>query len=74
MGYLHDGVGELIHIGTHPRQRGRGLGTTVAVAVAEGLLRRGADVLSLQATPMGAPIYRRLGFSEIGRYRWWLMA
>jgi predicted GNAT family acetyltransferase len=25
-----------------------------------------------QATSMGEPIYRRLGFEEIGRYRWWI--
>jgi ribosomal protein S18 acetylase RimI-like enzyme len=74
MGYIHEGVGELIHIGTHPQYRGRGLGTAVAVAVAEELIRRGADLLSLQATPLGEPIYRRLGFREIGSYRWWLMA
>jgi ribosomal protein S18 acetylase RimI-like enzyme len=72
VGYLHEGVGELVHIGTHPAHRGRGLGTAATVAVADELARRGADVLSLQATPMGEPIYRRLGFVEIGRYRWWL--
>ena len=72
VGYLHDGVGELIHIGTHPAFRRKGLATAVTIALAEELCRQGADLLSLQATPFGAPVYRRLGFREIGAYRWWL--
>jgi ribosomal protein S18 acetylase RimI-like enzyme len=72
VGYLHDGVGELVHIGTHPAHRHKGIGTAVTLALSEELCRRGADLLSLQAAPMGEPIYRRLGFREIGDYRWWL--
>ena len=73
VGYLHDGVGELIHIGTHPRFRRKGLGTAVTLALSEELCRRGADLLSLQAAPLGEPVYRRLGFRVIGGYRWWLV-
>jgi ribosomal protein S18 acetylase RimI-like enzyme len=72
VGYLHGGVGELIHIGTHPEFRRKGLGTAVTIALAEELIRRGADLLSLQAAPLGEPVYRRLGFREIGEYRMWL--
>ena len=72
VGYLHDGVGELIHIGTHPGFRRKGLATAVTIALAEELCRRGADLLSLQATQAGEPVYRPIGFRAIGGYRWWV--
>ena len=71
VGYLHGGVGELIHVGTHPAFRRKGIATAVTLALSQELCRRGADLLSLQATPFGEPVYRRLGFREIGSYRWW---
>lgn len=68
--YLSHRVAVIIHVGTLPEARGRGLGETVTrAAVAEGF-KRGATMSSLQATVLGEPVYRRIGFREIGRWCW----
>ena len=72
VGYLHDGVGELIHIGTHPGFRRKGLATAVTVALAEELCRRGATCCRSRRRRSGSPCTAGSGFREIGTYRWWL--
>lgn len=68
--YLSHRVAVIIHVGTLPEARGRGLGEAVTrTAVAEGF-KRGATMSSLQATVLGEPVYRRIGFREIGRWSW----
>ncbi len=50
-------------VATHPDHRGRGLASRLlAVALSEGR-ERGMKTSSLQGSPMGAPIYARLGYS-----------
>ena len=68
MGYLHEGVCEVIHVGTIPEARRRGLGASVTAAVLEESAARGATLAVLQATPMGEPVYQQLGFTTIDRY------
>jgi GNAT superfamily N-acetyltransferase len=59
-----DGQGGLYFVATRSSLRGRGYGTaTVCAALAE-LWRRGARSCILQATDLGLPIYRRLGFED----------
>jgi GNAT superfamily N-acetyltransferase len=49
-----------------PRWRGRGLGTHLMEAV---LARLGdVEVVGLDATPLGRPVYARLGFAEAATY------
>lgn len=51
-------------VATHPEQRGRGLASRLlAVALAEGR-QRGMQTSSLQGSPMGEPIYTRLGYAS----------
>jgi GNAT superfamily N-acetyltransferase len=56
-------------VGTLEAARGRGLGAAVTAAA----MRLGADMGAqrsvLQASPMGRPVYARIGFREVGRYR-----
>lgn len=55
-------------VGTPPRFRQRGLGAAItAHAVAAGR-RRGCRQACLQASPMGAPVYQRMGFVECRTY------
>lgn len=49
--------------------RGRGLGDTVTRAVTNEAFRRGADLVTLEASPFGEHTYQRMGYREIYRYR-----
>ena len=49
--------------------RGRGLGTAVTEAVIDELDGRGCDLAGLLASPVGQPIYERLGFRAEVDYR-----
>jgi GNAT superfamily N-acetyltransferase len=63
------GVAGIYNVATVPSARGRGIGRAVtAAAMAEGV-RRGLRVAALGASPLGVPVYRRLGFEGYGRLR-----
>ena len=63
---VRDGVVGIYCIATHPDLRGRGLGAWVTAAPLRGFHDAGHRTAVLQASEMGAPVYRRLGFSEHG--------
>jgi len=65
---LSHGVGGIAWVGTRTEWRGRGFGASVTWAVVEAGLRRGARFMNLQASPMGAPMYQRMGFSTPTHY------
>jgi predicted GNAT family acetyltransferase len=67
--YLAHGVGGIGWVATLPAWARRGYGAAVTWAVVRAGLARGAAFLSLQASPMGAPVYRRLGFTMPTHYR-----
>jgi hypothetical protein len=67
--YLTHGIGGVGWVGTHPDSFGHGCGTAVTWRVVQEGLARGARFLNLQASPMGAPVYRRMGFSTPTQYR-----
>jgi GNAT superfamily N-acetyltransferase len=53
-------------VATDPAHRRRGLGTQVMRALLGDARRRGLRTASLQASPDGLPLYRRLGFTTVG--------
>ena len=65
---LSHGIAGVYWVGTIEEARGRGLGEAVTRAVTNEAFDRGATANSLQASPMGEPIYRRMGYEEIYRY------
>lgn len=67
--FLSHGVGGIGWVGTDPAAFGRGYGTAVTWAVVREGFRRGARFLNLQASPLGAPVYRRMGFTTPTQYR-----
>jgi hypothetical protein len=67
--YLSHGIGGVGWVGTLPAAFRRGFGAAVTWAVVAEGLRRGVPFLNLQASPMGAPVYRRMGFSTPTHYR-----
>ncbi len=59
-----DGDLGVYFVATHPEHRGRGLASRLlSVALAEGK-QRGMTTSSLQASPMGQPIYARMGYES----------
>jgi ribosomal protein S18 acetylase RimI-like enzyme len=60
--------GEIGWIGlliVNPEKRGRGVGTALMEAAINSLETRGARTIKLEAVPEAAPLYRRLGFSDV---------
>ena len=68
MTYESDGVASLQWVGTVPAARSSGLGALVTVAATNLAFVHGASSCTLQASPMGEPIYLRLGYETIYRY------
>lgn len=63
--FLAAGVAGLYFVGTLSEARGRGFGRAVALAALKAAREMGYRVGALQATRMGAPVYRRLGFRAL---------
>ena len=63
-----DGVASVQWVGTVPAARGQGLGALVTTAVTNLAFARGAASVTLQASPMGEPVYRALGFETLYHY------
>ncbi|MFT3856019.1 MAG: GNAT family N-acetyltransferase [Aquabacterium sp.] len=69
---LHTGeVSGVYWVGTAPAARGHGLAAACTATVTNLALERGARAVTLQATEMGEPTYRKLGFREYGRMTRW---
>lgn len=62
-------VAALYNIATVPDARGRGVGATVTLAVCRAAAERGARVAVLESSQMGHPVYRRIGFRDVGSFR-----
>lgn len=72
--YVADGVAGVYDVATLPHRRSRGLGEAVTWhAVREGA-RHGAAVAVLQPSPMGLPVYTRMGFAVVAEWRQFLSA
>jgi predicted acetyltransferase len=62
------GVGGVYWVGTVPSARRRGAAEAVTRFVTQASFEQGACIVTLQASPAGAPLYARLGYAEVGRY------
>jgi ribosomal protein S18 acetylase RimI-like enzyme len=67
--YLVDDVGFIGWVGAVPEARGRGLAAACTVAATNQAFARGLDLVSLQASAMGAELYPRIGYEWVYDYR-----
>jgi hypothetical protein len=68
MTYVSDGVASLQWVGTVPAARTAGLGALVTIRATNMAFEHGASSCTLQASPMGAPLYLQLGYETIYHY------
>ena len=65
---VHENVAGLYYIATVEAARRKGYADALTrIAMREGLAR-GCDLVCLQASPYGRPVYERIGFDVIGEY------
>lgn len=64
------GVGGVYWVATLPYYRGRGYGAAITRRATNHAFELGATAVTLQASVMGEPIYRAMGYQLISRYRW----
>jgi ribosomal protein S18 acetylase RimI-like enzyme len=69
---LSHGIAGVYYVGTVAAARGRGLADAVTRTVTRAAFDRGAGCVILQATQMGEPVYRRMGYVEIDRHHGWV--
>lgn len=69
MTIVSDAVAGIYWVGSREQARGRGLGRTVTTAATAAGFGLGANVASLQASPMGKPIYLAMGYEVAFDYR-----
>jgi GNAT superfamily N-acetyltransferase len=65
-------VGMVCWVATLDERRGRGLAGLCTARATRAAFERGAELASLQASPMGESLYRALGYEELFRYRLYL--
>jgi GNAT superfamily N-acetyltransferase len=67
------GAASVLGVGTLPEARGRGIGAAITLRPYLDAREQGYHTGVLFATELGVPVYRRLGFREVGaisRYLW----
>jgi ribosomal protein S18 acetylase RimI-like enzyme len=70
-GFDVEGDCAIWNVGTLPEARGRGLATALMRQALLDARDRGCATTSLQATAMGRPVYRRLGYRDLGVLEMW---
>ncbi|MEO7981063.1 MAG: GNAT family N-acetyltransferase [Sporichthyaceae bacterium] len=74
LGFVRDGWCGVFNVATPEEQRGRGYGAAVTAHAVEQARTAGARGAYLQSSPMGLPVYERLGFVTVETWRQWMPA
>lgn len=72
LGFVRDGWCGIFNVATPEEHRGRGFGGAVTAHAVEAARAAGARGAYLQSSPMGLPVYERLGFVTVERWRQWM--
>ncbi|MDQ2966701.1 MAG: GNAT family N-acetyltransferase [Actinomycetota bacterium] len=68
VGFTIDGTTGIFSVATPEEHRGRGYGAAITAQAVRDGFAAGADLAGLQSSPMGEPVYKRLGFREVETY------
>jgi len=66
--WIGDGGVGIYNVATPPQHRGRGYGRAITAKATEEGFSSGADLAWLQASPLGEPVYRAMGFRQVETY------
>lgn len=69
--FFLDGVGGIHAVGTRPEARGKGIASALVKHILHFAMEKDCTECVLQASPMGRPVYERLGFLTAGPIRHW---
>jgi GNAT superfamily N-acetyltransferase len=72
LGFVRDGWCGIFNVATPEEHRGRGFGAAVTAHAVEAARAGGARGAYLQSSPMGLPVYERLGFVTVELWRQWM--
>jgi GNAT acetyltransferase-like protein len=72
MTIVSHGVAGIYWVGSLEQARGKGLGRGVTAAATNAGFKLGAEIASLQASPMGKPVYEAMGYETVFDYRLFL--
>jgi GNAT superfamily N-acetyltransferase len=72
LGHLSGGACGIFNVATPPALRGRGHGAAATAAAIRSAFAAGADVAFLQSSPLGRPVYERLGFVPVELWTQWM--
>lgn len=67
----HGGDAFVVFVATLPEARGRGLCRGLMAHALREAAARGCTTTTLEGSPMGAPVYARMGYRELGRLQLW---
>ena len=67
--FVHGRIGTVFNVYTVPEHRRQGLARTVITELVADAGRRGLDLVELNATRQGYPLYRSLGFTDANLHR-----
>lgn len=68
-----ENVAGVYYVGTIPEARGQGLGELCTRFATNAGFDLGASAVILQASVAGEPLYRRMGYKLLTRYRWYCL-
>lgn len=68
LGIVAEGTVGVYAVTCHEHARRRGIGAAITLAAVAAGARAGATRAALQATGLGEPVYRRIGFETVRGY------
>ncbi len=68
MAVTHEGAVGIHNVYVAPSQRRKGLGVALTAAAIEAGRAMGATAACLEATALGLPLYRQMGFQRVDDY------